>query len=124
VIIEASLPLAGRDGREVGTMMIRCLHSRQQWRGIDALIDLRQGGADPYPAAPVQLLEEMTYAYESTSLAGHQVQSIEPGELFTFTSNAGEGRLEALRATGTLTVAVASSTGRSDTAMSRFGLGN
>src|SRR4051812_33166986 len=82
-------------------MTIACLQGRERWRGIDAIVDKR-GDEDTSPAAPVQLLEEVSYAYEVT--AQKALAGLEPADLFTSTKDRAEGRLDAQRATGTLTV--------------------
>src|SRR4051812_38192800 len=113
MIAELSLPLRERDGREIGNLTIACLRGRERWRDIDALVDFRNTPDDVYPAAPVQLLEETSYAYAVASTAGRQVDGLEPSDVFTSTRDAAHGRLDAQRATGTMTITVFFSDGTS-----------
>jgi predicted component of viral defense system (DUF524 family) len=106
MILDTSLDLRDSDGREVGAFYISCLHGRDQWNGTDALVDLRDTDIDPFPAAPVQLLEEMAYAYEVRPPSGQEVDRVEPAELMTFTRTPSSGRIDVQRATGTLTIMV------------------
>lgn len=101
---ETTLPLRDRQGSLRGSLTLACLRNGETWRGLDAMVDRRLDNTLTSAAAPVQLLEEMSYAYSLTTDESLVVDRIEPTDLFSSTADITTGRLDVRRATGTLTI--------------------
>ena len=102
-------------GSDVGALTLTCLE-KQQENGAGSRRCSTAGRRQPtgLPAAPVQLLEELSYAYEVSSASGQRRRS---GSSRSSSSRRqarrGEGRLEVRRATGTLDIRVRFADGES-----------
>lgn len=102
MISEVSVPLCASDGTDVATLTIRCLAGSEEWEGIATILDLRDASPSMSPvAAPVQLLEEISYDYEISGYDS-EVVGLEPTDRVQWSRSPINGRLDVGRATGTL----------------------
>lgn len=99
---EVTVPLCTPGGAQVATLTVRCLAGSEEWNGNASILDLRgvdSGGSNI--AAPVQLLEEISYDYEITECETEIVE-IEPTDRVRWSRSPLSGRLDVGRSTGTL----------------------
>ncbi len=99
------LTLVSPEGMAIGQLAISGLPGGELWNQQPVLLDLRDGTELSQIEAPVQLLEEIEYAYSILVDASSVI--VEPVELFNASSTDGlSGRLRPKRSTGTVAVSV------------------
>lgn len=106
------LLLLTRGSDPLGEIEIRALRGTELWRGVHTILDRGESEATS-AAAPIQLLEEISYDYEVTlTEVASSVAELEPSELFSSSDSLARGRLSVGRSTGTVQIRVESSTGK------------
>ena len=108
----AILALRDDEGVQLGSLTLRCLPRAEDWRGMDTLEDRRGGPHEGLPGPSVRCLEETSYDY-SIELNDGSITAVEPQELLSESADGmHRGRLQTGRSTGTVRVAVHSSSGK------------
>jgi predicted component of viral defense system (DUF524 family) len=90
----------------VGSIAIKCLPGKSEWRDTPAIVDWRGSPETPEGQSPVQLLEDVEYRFEAKTKLSEPL-TFEPTDVFdTDSPNGLTGRLRPGRHTGTIFASV------------------